>query len=326
MQVCLRDRTVLLSIRIAQARNQRPDPYVAAVDAIGDSWTFLVIREAFFGAHRFEEFGARLRISRARLTERLRHLVESGILAKVPIRDGGARKRYRITEKGSAIYPIALALLEWGARWRPIPNTVKLTHEPCGRRLKPSFVCRACGLPITHRDIDWPEMPNLGQAALANSDVRSWRRMASFDDVSDRPDHVEESLKAFGDRWSMLLMYGALHGSFQFVDAESKLGLASNILSHRLKHLTEQGLLAQRRQPRSEYAPTAASLAMAPVVVAARTWAIDWVDPAPKRWAILRHRPCGNDLRLDAHCTACDRVIVPHDVGTRSPPPTPRNP
>lgn len=277
----------------------------------------MVVREAFFGAHRFEEFGARLRISRARLAERLKHLVDSGILAKVPIRDGGARKHYRLTDKGNAIYTVSLALIEWGGRWRSVPNTVKLTHRPCKRRLKPSFVCRACGVVVTHNDIEWPTMPNLAQASLTNSDVRAWRKMASFDDVSDRPDHVEESLKAFGDRWSMLVTYAALHGSFHFIEAESKLGLAPNILTHRLRHLVEQDLLSHGEEQGAEYAPTPAGLAMVPAVVAARTWAIDWVDPGKKRWALLRHRPCGKDVRLEARCGTCDETIVPQDVAYR---------
>ena len=88
-----------------------------ALDLIGEWWTILILREAFFGTRRFEDFQQHLGIARNILTARLRKLCDSGILERVPIREGAKRHEYRLTKMGRDLQPTLIALTQWGDRW-----------------------------------------------------------------------------------------------------------------------------------------------------------------------------------------------------------------
>src|SRR6478735_315836 len=96
------------------------DPFhcsiVGATEALGDTWSILVLRELFYGVHRFNDMQTELGISRSVLTERLNRLVELGMVKAVPYQDPGerARKEYRLTRKGVALLPVMVSLMEWG--------------------------------------------------------------------------------------------------------------------------------------------------------------------------------------------------------------------
>lgn len=89
---------------------------VAALGALGDSWSFIVLRELFYGVRRFNEIQADLGISRSVLTDRLGRLVDLGVVRTVPYQEPGDRVRseYRLTRKGVALLPTIVALKEWG--------------------------------------------------------------------------------------------------------------------------------------------------------------------------------------------------------------------
>lgn len=89
---------------------------VGALDAIGDTWSVLVLRQLFFGVHRFNEIQDGLGISRSVLTDRLNRLVELGVIKTVPYQESGQRVRneYRMTRKGVALLPLMVALMQWG--------------------------------------------------------------------------------------------------------------------------------------------------------------------------------------------------------------------
>ena len=289
--------------------------YLAGVDQISDVWTFLILREAFFGARRFGAFADALQISRARLTERLKHAVKIGLIRQQPCSEGGKRQEYRLTEKGLAIYPIALSLIDWAEKWREPENAPTLVHKTCGHRLEIETVCRACREPVLFEDIAWPELVPLRTAYTSGSNVRGWQKMASFDDVSPRPDPAMETLKAFGDRWSMLIMYGSMQGPFQFGSAQEKLGLATNVLSDRLKRLIGGDLLKRSGENRnSSYLATPAGLDLYKSILAIRTWATDWESPGPGGWSPVIHKTCGHDLRTDVICAACGEVVDPKSI------------
>ena len=82
-----------------------------AIAMLGEGWTLLVLRQAFMGTRRFDDFQGALGISRSLLTDRLRKLVEAGILRREPYREAGrTREQYRLTEKGLDLYPVLMAL------------------------------------------------------------------------------------------------------------------------------------------------------------------------------------------------------------------------
>jgi DNA-binding HxlR family transcriptional regulator len=117
----------------------------AALDIVGEKWTFLVLREAFNGIRRFDDMQRRTGAPRQVLSSRLARLVAEGILRKVPYREDGQRVRseYRLTEKGIDLHPVLVALLAWGdkhAAW-PGGSAVRLTHRDCGAPVSLQLAC-----------------------------------------------------------------------------------------------------------------------------------------------------------------------------------------
>jgi DNA-binding HxlR family transcriptional regulator len=112
---------------------------------IGDRWTFLVLREVFQGIRRFDDLTVRTAIPRTVLTDRLRRLVDAGILRKEPYREPGARSRmeYRLTEKGLDLYPVLLALQSWGDRYLAGPEgpPIEFAHRGCDAKVQLVMRC-----------------------------------------------------------------------------------------------------------------------------------------------------------------------------------------
>jgi DNA-binding HxlR family transcriptional regulator len=117
------------------------------LEVVGEWWTFLVLRDAFRGVSRFDEFQQRLGIARNVLTARLNTLVEHQILERVPYQDHPVRYEYRLTERGLDLFPVLASLLRWGDRWAPGPDgpPVVLFHEACGHDAQPVLTCSHCG-------------------------------------------------------------------------------------------------------------------------------------------------------------------------------------
>jgi DNA-binding HxlR family transcriptional regulator len=117
------------------------------LDVIGDRWTFLVLREVFNGIRRFDDLTVRTAIPRTVLTDRLRRLVDAGILRKEPYREPGARSRleYRLTEKGLDLYPVLLALQAWGDRYLAGPEgpAFEFAHRGCEAKVHLVMRCAA---------------------------------------------------------------------------------------------------------------------------------------------------------------------------------------
>lgn len=89
-------------------------PVARSVDAIGDWWCLLIVRDAFDGSRRFGEFQRSLGVAKNILTTRLRALVAGGVLESVPASDGSAYREYALTPKGKALFPVIVALRQWG--------------------------------------------------------------------------------------------------------------------------------------------------------------------------------------------------------------------
>ncbi len=87
------------------------------LDTIGEGWSILIVREAFMGVRRFEEFQGRLGIARNILTARLKKLCANEILDRVPVKEGAKRHEYRLTTKGRDMLPLLIALTQWGDKW-----------------------------------------------------------------------------------------------------------------------------------------------------------------------------------------------------------------
>jgi DNA-binding HxlR family transcriptional regulator len=116
------------------------------LEVVGEWWSLLIIRDAFFGVTRFDDFQVRLGISRNILTQRLNWLVDNGVLRRVPYEEHPPRSEYRLTDKGRDLWHVVTAMRQWGDRWAaPGGPPVKMEHTACGRVVKAVPVCSYCG-------------------------------------------------------------------------------------------------------------------------------------------------------------------------------------
>jgi DNA-binding HxlR family transcriptional regulator len=137
-----------LDPRITGRDGPRPECSIArTLDVLSTRSSFLLLREAFYGATRFEEFASRVGISDPVASARLKELVAAGLLAREPYREPGQRTRsaYALTEKGAELLPVLTSLLNWGDRWREEGSVgpVTLTHVGCGEPVEVQLRCAA---------------------------------------------------------------------------------------------------------------------------------------------------------------------------------------
>jgi DNA-binding HxlR family transcriptional regulator len=121
-------------------------PMASMFEILGTKTSYLIMREAFYGATRFEEFVERTGISEPVAAARLRELTAEGLLEKVPYQEPGQRTRsaYQLTEKGSDLQPVLVAMMRWGDRWLfPDGARVELTHADCGAQVRAELRCDA---------------------------------------------------------------------------------------------------------------------------------------------------------------------------------------
>jgi len=126
----------------------------ASLELVGDRWTLLVLREAFLGTRRFDDFQHRLGVARNVLTDRLRRLTDEGILERARYQEGPERFEYRLTGKGLDLWPVLVALMQWGDRYAIDGEPpVVLRHRDCGGEVDDRRVCARCRAPLGPRDV-----------------------------------------------------------------------------------------------------------------------------------------------------------------------------
>lgn len=133
----------------------RRDSVAAALDQVGDRWTFLVLRECFFGTRRFADFHRNTGAAKTILSDRLGKLVDYGILERRRYSDRPPREEYRLTEKGRDLYGVTVALMRWGDRWIADQPPLVLTHTGDGGAVEQILRCTHCGDQLTVGDITY---------------------------------------------------------------------------------------------------------------------------------------------------------------------------
>ena len=103
------------------------------LEVVGEWWSLLIVRDAFLGVRRFDEFQSRLGISRNILNQRLARLVETGVLTKVPYSEHPPRSEYRLTDKGRDLWPVITTMRQWGDK-HAAPHGPPLQDDPQGVR------------------------------------------------------------------------------------------------------------------------------------------------------------------------------------------------
>lgn len=127
-----------------------------ALSVIGDRWTLLVLREAFLRVRRFDDFQRNLGVARRVLTERLKHLVDHGVLEKAVYQETPLRHEYRLTEKGLGLYPVVISLVHWGDEYYAGREGPPLLHRHlnCGHDFRSVLTCSECGEAVHPRDVE----------------------------------------------------------------------------------------------------------------------------------------------------------------------------
>jgi DNA-binding HxlR family transcriptional regulator len=288
------------------------------VAILSDSWAFLILRESYFGATRFETFQSALGIPRQTLTERLRRLTVQGLLRRVQYSERPRRSEYRLTTMGIDLYPVMLALMAFGDKWlsRSEKPPIYLIHNPCGAICHPVVACSHCKGEITAAAVAYRDGPGAGVSPVIEA---KRNRRSSDPAVLDRgrPSMVARTLKVIGDRWSFMVIREAFFGVRQFDQLQSQLGIASNILTDRLNRLVLDGIFARRKYQdlpeRFEYRLTEKGKDLYGPLVAMLRWGDRWLsgDDPP---LILTHHDCGADFAPTVVCSHCGGALKASDM------------
>jgi DNA-binding HxlR family transcriptional regulator len=124
------------------------------LEVIGDRWTLLVIRDAFLGLRRFEDFQKSLGVARNVLTDRLNRLVEEGILRRQLYQERPERYEYRLTRKGVELWPAMMTMMKWGDRYLyPDEHPRLVLHKDCGGEIDARLHCSKCGVELGPTDV-----------------------------------------------------------------------------------------------------------------------------------------------------------------------------
>ena len=127
-----------------------------ALELVGERWTLLILRDAFLGVRRFDDFQRSLGIARNVLTTRLQRLVEAGLLERRRYQERPERFEYRLTEMGVDLWPTIVTLMKWGDRHLAgdAGPPVMLRHRGCGGAVDDRRMCERCGALLEARDAE----------------------------------------------------------------------------------------------------------------------------------------------------------------------------
>lgn len=134
-------------------------PVQRALDVVGEKWTLLILRDAVNGVRRFDGFHRHIGLSEAVLSDRLRKLTAAGVLKAVAYQEPGRRSRneYHLTRKGWDLWPVLVALGQWGETYAVGPKSpgpvLDVTHTDCGAPVHVTVQCSAEHTPLTSEDV-----------------------------------------------------------------------------------------------------------------------------------------------------------------------------
>ncbi len=284
-------------------------PVVVALDVLPDRWSWLIMRDLFLGFHRFEELKRRTGAARGTLTARLNSLVEKGLLYRNPYQNNPTRYEYRLTDKAFGLYPCALMIWAWETRWTSehdqLPAT--LLHRSCNKTTCPQLCCEACGEVIVATDVVYSATPSTRVAAPRVPGPERRRRPKS-----SQQEGVDTSffhaLDIVGDRWTGMILAALWFNVHRYDDIATAIGIATNILSDRLKTLTDAGVLERRpyreNPTRHDYRLTEKGRAIYGFTLTLHQWANKWLVGKAGSNLSLTHS-CGKPLVGIVTCDQC---------------------
>jgi len=285
-----------------------------ALDVLGDWWTQRILRESFLGTRNFDVFHRHLAIPRQTLSDRLKRLDRHGVL--VP--EDGA---WRLTPRGLALYPWALMIWRWTSRFAGSGgprHPARLVHADCGRVTRPLLACAACRREVAPGDVEARADPAAASVRLAASHPRNDRRWSADRHVMGAAVARHNVAFVTADRWAHLILGAVLLGGRSFDAMQRAIGIASNILSQRLKLLVDAGFLDKTRSTddarRFVYRLTAPGRDVFALTILLVQWAERWLAPRRTPLVLRSHRPCGRPLVAVVTCSACGEELLPRRV------------
>jgi DNA-binding HxlR family transcriptional regulator len=292
-----------------------------ALDQIGDKWSLLIIQEIYWGVHSFTGLLRETGASRGVLTDRLAWLVKIGCLKKQVPENGGKRAEYHLTHKSNDLYASALMAMEWEYVYGSSEENVamELRHLSCGAVFKPYMCCDFCGEVLRAEDVRFEEGPG------ATKDVRmkKVRRRSSvtIDKVPTSRTLYKSLINIVGDRWTANVIALAFQNLKRFDEFHQELPIATNILSDRLRFLTQEGVFKQvpyQQQPlRYEYVLTEKGKAFFPYFVALFLWGNKWCDQGDGEPMEMYHKTCNRRLGASVTCNQCNKPLQGNEVDYR---------
>lgn len=307
----------------ARSNEQRNCSVFRTLEILSDAWTFLIIREGFFGIRRFEDFHEELNIPRGTLSERLQWLTANGILRQKQYEHFPQRFEYLLTEKGLDLYPSFLAILSWGDRWlwgkrRP---PLALYHVTCNRWAEPKPVCSQCGKEIRPEGVGYDDGPGAGYSC--SGAPRRVRRISHPDTfLQGRRCSVAGTLKLVGDRWSFLVIREAFFGIRRYDEFAQNLRISTNILADRLRVMVDEGILFrspyQSHREQLEYRFTEKGKQLYASMIAMMHWGDKWLAGKNGPPLILRHYACEHPFHVVMACNHCGGELKAREVQYQS--------
>lgn len=279
---------------------------------LGDEWTLLIVRESLLGARRFTDFAA-LPISNAVLSNRLRSLVDDGLLERRIYQSQPPRADYHPTEPCRALWPVLVSIWHWERTWvedrtRSLPA---MRHQGCGQDFSPVLRCGHCRQPVHVSDIDASWGPSGGwRRSVPRAVTRRRVRGAASADAGLFP----ETMAIFGNRWASAIMGAAFLGIRRFTDFQSRLSAPGAVVADRLRLFCDIGVLQAAAHPGradwSEYHLTPKGLAFYPVIATSIHWGETYLGAADGPALLFAHTACGHPFVPELGCDQCAEALA----------------
>lgn len=288
-----------------------------SLDEIGDKWCLIILQEIFWGINNFNGLLKASGMSRGVLSDRLKWLERIKCLKKVTP-ENSRRPVYKLTAKSNELYSTALMATVWEQRFFHTPDIrqLSLIHQSCGKNFSPVMRCNHCSKDVKAKDVSYQPGPG------AQQDVREKkvRRRSSISALNAPNENAayKNMIHIIGDRWTANVISLAYHGMNRFDQFHAELPIATNILSDRLKFLSEEGIFIQvpyqEKPVRHEYHLSEKGLAMYPLFLTLLQWGDRWCDTGDGAPMIPHHHPCDNDFIGLVCCNQCNQSLEAHQV------------
>ena len=287
-----------------------------ALNVIGDNWAWLIIKEAFLGTVRFQDFQKNLNIPRQTLINRLQQMTEAALFYKAPVYNRRLLFEYRLTAKGLDLYQVSLCIWRFHRDWHPNPSILpeELMHKTCGQSFLPEFVCTSCHVTPT---IGSMEFMQRHQERAIKAPV-STRRRSRIANAVESLGEVYFVTVVLGDAWNVLLLDAAARNIFRFHDLVVHLGISSNVLTTRLKPLVKLGLLEQTIDEDDKrvkkYSMTDKGKETYPIILSLTAWGDRWLMGNEGPSEVFVHQPCNTYASYQVRCNFCAQPLHVNDV------------